>query len=82
MDKTYLGRRLANFSPGIASQPISKVELLNDTGDVVGVSGSDTGRTLTALQPDGTNAMAAAIWLNRFMLTAPVMADLPAATVA
>lgn len=61
MDKTYLGRRLATFSPGIASQPISKVELLNDTGDVVGVSGSDAGRTLTALQPDGTNAMAAAI---------------------
>lgn len=61
MDKTYLGRRLAKFSPGIASKPISKVELLNDTGDVVGVSGSDTGRTLTALQPDGTNAMAAAI---------------------
>ena len=61
MDKTYLGRRLAKFSPGIASQPISKVELLNDNGDVVGVSGSDTGRTLTALQPDGTNAMAEAI---------------------
>lgn len=61
MDKTYLGRRLANFSPGIASQPISKVELLDGNGDVVGVSGSDTGRTLTALQPDGTNAMAAAI---------------------
>lgn len=61
MDKTYLGRRLANFSPGIASQPISKVELLDENGDVVGVSGSDTGRTLTALQPDGTNAMAAAI---------------------
>lgn len=61
MDKTYLGRRLAEFSPGIASQPITKVELLDDNGDVVGVSGSDTGRTLTALQPDGTNAMAAAI---------------------
>lgn len=61
MDKTYLGRRLAKFSPGIASKPISKVELLNDNGDVVGVSGSDTGRTLTALQPDGTDAMAAAI---------------------
>ncbi len=61
MDKTYLGRRLAEFSPGIASQPISKVELLDENGDVVGVSGSDTGRTLTALQPDGTNAMAAAI---------------------
>lgn len=61
MDKTYLGRRLAEFSPGIASQSISKVELLDENGDVVGVSGSDTGRTLTALQPDGTNAMAAAI---------------------
>ena len=61
MDKTYLGRRLAKFSPGIASKPISKVELLDENGDVVGVSGSDTGRTLTALQPDGTNAMAAAI---------------------
>lgn len=61
MDKTYLGRRLAEFSPGIASQPISKVELLDENGDVIGVSGSDTGRTLTALQPDGTNAMAAAI---------------------
>lgn len=61
MDKTYLGRRLANFSPGIASQPITKVELLDENGDVIGVSGSDTGRTLTALQPDGTDAMAAAI---------------------
>lgn len=61
MDKTYLGRRLAEFSPGIASQPITKVELLDENGDVVGVSGSDTGRTLTALQPDGSNAMAAAI---------------------
>lgn len=61
MDKTYLGRRLAEFSPGIASQPITKVELLDDNGDVVGVSGSDTGRTLTALQPGGTNAMAEAI---------------------
>ena len=61
MDKTYLGRRLAEFSPGIASQPITKVELLDENGDVVGVSGLDTGRTLTALQPDGTNAMAAAI---------------------
>ena len=61
MDKTYLGRRLEEFSPGIASKPITKVELLDENGDVIGVSGSDTGRTLTALQPDGTNAMAAAI---------------------
>lgn len=61
MDKTYLGRRLAEFSPGIASKPIAKVELLDENGDVVGVSESGTGRTLTALQPDGTDAMAAAI---------------------
>lgn len=61
MDKTYLGRRLAEFSPGIASKPITKVELLDENGDVVGMSGSDTGRTLTALHPDGTNAMAASI---------------------
>ena len=61
MDKTYLGRRLAELSPGIASKPITKVELLDENGDVVGVSGSDTGRTLTALHPDGTNAMAASI---------------------
>lgn len=61
MDKTYLGRRLADFSPGIASKPITKVELLDEDGDVVGVSESGTGRTLTALQPDGTDAMAAAI---------------------
>lgn len=61
MAKTYLGRRLADFSPGIASKPITKIELLDENGDVVGVSGSDTGRTLTALQPDGTNAMAASI---------------------
>ena len=61
MDKTFLGRRLADFSPGIASKPITKVELLDENGDVVGVSGSDTGRTLTALHPDGTNAMASAI---------------------
>lgn len=61
MDKTYLGRRLADFYPGIASKPITKVELLDENGDVVGVSESGTGRTLTALQPDGTDAMAAAI---------------------
>ncbi len=62
MDKTYLGRRLADFYPGIASKPITKVELLDENGDVVGVSESGTGRTLTALQPDGTDAMAAAIF--------------------
>ena len=61
MDKTYLGRSIESFAPGIEAQPITRVELLDENGDVIGVSGSDTGRTLTALQPDGTNAMAAAI---------------------
>jgi hypothetical protein len=61
MDKTYLGRRLANFSPGIASQPISKVELLDENGDVVASAGDDTGKVLTALNPDGTAEMARAI---------------------
>lgn len=61
MDKIYLGRNITDFAPGITSQPITKVELLDENGDVVGVSGSDTGRTLTALQPDGTAAMAAFI---------------------
>lgn len=46
---------------GTTSQPITKVELLDENGDVVGVSGSETGRTLTALNPDGTDVMAAAI---------------------
>lgn len=61
MDKTYLGRSLESFAPGIEAQPITRVELLDENGDVVAVSGLDTGRTLTALQPDGTEAMAAAI---------------------
>lgn len=61
MDKIYLGRNIANFTPGITSQPITRVELLDDSGNVVAGAGSDTGRTLTALQPDGTAAMAAFI---------------------
>lgn len=61
MDKIYLGRNIADFTPGITSQPITRVELLDDSGNVVAEAGSDTGRTLTALQPDGTAAMAAFI---------------------
>ncbi len=56
-----LGKNLAAWAPGIEAQEITRVELLDKNGDVVAVSGSDTGRTLTALQPDGTAAMAAAI---------------------
>lgn len=61
MDKIYLGRNIADFAPGITSQPITRVELLDDSGNVVAEAGSSTGRTLTALQPDGTAAMAAFI---------------------
>lgn len=61
MDKVYLGRSIAEFSPGIASKPISKVELLDENGDVVASAGDDTGKTLTALHPDGTEEMASAI---------------------
>lgn len=61
MDKVYIGRRLENFYPGISSQGITKVELLDENGDIVAEAGEDGGKTLTALQPDGTGAMAAAI---------------------
>lgn len=61
MDKTYLGKKLSKFLPGIQSQPITKVELLDENGDIVGAAGTDSGKTLTALQPDGTDAMAAYI---------------------
>ena len=61
MDKTYLGRSIEDFSPGIESKPITKVELLDENGDIVGVAGNDSGKTLTAQNPDGTNEMAQAI---------------------
>jgi hypothetical protein len=61
MDKTYLERQLADFSPSIASKPITKIELLDKNGNIISMSGSNTRRTLTALQPDGSNAIAAAI---------------------
>ena len=61
MDKTFLGRRIEDFSPGIESKPITKVELLDENGDIVGVAGNDSGKTLTAQNPDGPNEMAQAI---------------------
>ena len=61
MDKTYLGRSIEDFSPGIESKPITKVELLDENGDIVGAAGTDSGKTLTAQNPDGTNEMAQAI---------------------
>ena len=61
MDKTYLGRSIEDFAPGIESKPITKVELLDENGDIVGVAGTDSGKTLTAQNPDGNNEMAQAI---------------------
>ena len=61
MDKTYLGRSIEDFAPGIESKPITKVELLDENGDIVGVAGTDSGKTLKAKNPDGTNEMAQAI---------------------
>ena len=59
--QTNLGRSIQDFSPGIESKPITKVELLDENGDIVGVAGTDSGKTLTAQNPDGTNEMAQAI---------------------
>ena len=61
MDKTFLGRSIEDFAPGIESKPITKVELLDENGDIVGVAGTDSGKTLTAQNPDGNNEMAHAI---------------------
>lgn len=61
MDKTFLGRSIEDFAPGIESKPITKVELLDENGDIVGVAGTDSGKTLTAQNPDGNNEMAQAI---------------------
>lgn len=59
--KVFVGQRAADFRPGFNNQAISRVELLNENGDIVGEAGSDTGRTLTATHPDGSSAMAADI---------------------
>ena len=61
MDKTFLGRSIEDFSPGIESKPITKVELLDENGDIVGVAGNDSRKTPTAQNPDGNNEMAQAI---------------------
>ena len=58
MDKVYLGRSLSDFYPGIASDPVTRVELLDESGNITGQAGKATGKTLTALQPDGTDKMA------------------------
>lgn len=61
MDKLYIGSRVGEFFPGLETLPITKVELVDENGDIKGEAGNNTGRTLTATNPDGTDAMAADI---------------------
>lgn len=56
-----LGNNVAESAPGLETQPITRVELYNEKGDIVGDAGNETGRTLSAENPDGTPEMAAAI---------------------
>lgn len=61
MDKTYLGQRLGKFEPGLEHLPISRVDLLDENGDLLHTAGDDTGRTLEAVHPDATQEMAESI---------------------
>lgn len=61
MDKTFLGSQVETFLPGIESLPINKVEILDENGDVlaeVSSSSISNGKTLSVVNPDGTQAMA------------------------
>ena len=61
MDKIYLGQRLGKFEPGLEHLPISRVDLLDENGDLLHTAGDDTGRTLEAVHPDATQEMAESI---------------------
>lgn len=61
MDKTYLGQRLGKFDPGLELLPYSRVDLLDENGDLLHTAGEDTGRTLEAVHPDATQEMAESI---------------------
>lgn len=61
MDKTYLGQRLGKFEPGLENLPITRVDLLDENGDLIVTAGDDTGRTLEAVHPDATQEMANSI---------------------
>lgn len=61
MDKTYLGQRLGKFDPGLELLPYSRVDLLDENGDLLHTAGDDTGRTLEAVHPDATQEMAESI---------------------
>ena len=61
MDKTFLGSQVETFLPGIESLPINKVEILDENGDVLAEVSSNSisnGKTLSVVNPDGTQAMA------------------------
>lgn len=64
MDKTFLGSRIETLLPGIESLPINRVEILDDNGDVLAKAQSSSianGKTLSVVNPDGTEAMAKSI---------------------
>lgn len=64
-DSVDLGENAENVYPGMETLPFSRVELLNENGEIVGQAGEAedavTGRVLTAVDPEGTDAMAASI---------------------
>lgn len=64
-DSVDLGENAENVYPGMETLPFSRVELLNEDGEIVGQAGEAesavTGRVLTAVNPEGTDAMAASI---------------------
>lgn len=64
-DSVDLGENAENVYPGQETLPFSRVELLNENGEIVGQAGEAedavTGRVLTAVNPEGTDAMAESI---------------------
>ncbi len=61
MDKVFLGARTAQMRPGKDALPITRVELLDENGDILAEAGTDEGRTLSSVHPDGTVEMARSI---------------------
>ena len=61
MDKIFLGQRLGSFEPGLEFLPYSRVDLLDENGDLLNTAGNDSGRTLSAVHPNATQAMADSI---------------------
>lgn len=61
MDKVFLGARTAQLRPGKDAIPITRVELLDENGDILAEAGTDEGRTLSSVHPDGTAEMARSI---------------------